>query len=110
MTFDSVNVTGASQRQNEYLRYIFTRSTRDTLDMAEAKDAYYRAVTSGRLRNLVPKARWNRNDSTFTLNLKADIKNSFNLGFGGYLSSNSRFNDVRFGRGINTLSFNFVFC
>ena len=105
VTFDSVNVTGASQRQNEYLRYIFTRSTRDTLDMAEAKDAYYRAVTSGRLRNLVPKARWNRNDSTFTLNLKADIKNSFNLGFGGYLSSNS--SSMMFASvGYNTLSFN----
>lgn len=105
VTFDSVNVSGASPHQNDYLRYIFTRTGRDTLDMAEAKDAYYRAVTSGRLRNLVPRSLWNPNDSTFRLSLRADVKNSFNLGFGGYVSSNS--NSMMFASlGYNTLSFN----
>ncbi|MCM1021269.1 MAG: patatin-like phospholipase family protein [Muribaculum sp.] len=105
VTFDTVKVTGATPRQNDYLRYIFTRSSHDTLDMEEAKEAYYRAVTSGRLRNLVPRAVWDERDSLFSLNLRADVKNSFNLGFGGYVSSNS--NSMMFvSLAYNTLSFN----
>lgn len=105
VTFDTVTVTGAAPRQNDYIRYIFTRGRSDTLSMAQAKDAYYRAITSGRLRNLVPRAEWNQADSTFSLAMRADVKNRFNLGFGGYLSSNA--NSMMFASlGYHTLNFN----
>lgn len=103
--FDSVNVTGGSPAQNAYIKYLFTKGRADTFGLAQAKDAYYRAITPGKLRNLVPRAEWNDSDRTFTLNLKADVKNNYNVGLGGFISSST--NSMLFmSAGYNTLSFN----
>ena len=75
------------------------------LGLAQARDAYYRAITPGKLRNLVPNALWNPSTGRFTLDLKADVKNNFAIGLGGYISSST--NSMLFmSTGYNTLSFN----
>ena len=103
--FDSVKVTGGSPHQNAYIKYLFTKGNDESFGLAQARDAYYRAITPGKLRNLVPNALWNPSTGRFTLDLKADVKNNFAIGLGGYISSST--NSMLFmSTGYNTLSFN----
>ena len=52
--FDSLEVEGADGRAKAYIRRIFSMENKDTLTIEEAKDAYYRIVSSGKFRDLVP--------------------------------------------------------
>lgn len=85
--FDSVNVKGGSPTQNDYIAYLFTENKPDTFSIDQARRAYYRAVTTGRLRNLVPNAVYNDSTGLFDLNLKATVHNNFHVGVGGYITS-----------------------
>lgn len=103
--FDSVSVTGASLKQNEFIKSVFTHTDADTFGLASAKDAYYRLISTGKLRNLVPNAVYNDSTGLFTLDMLADVKNKFNVGMGGYIASTS--NSMLFlSTGYSTLSFN----
>lgn len=105
--FDSVTVTGGTPRQNDYVAYLFDhrRSRTDTFGIADARDAYYRAITPGRLRNLVPHAVYNSANGLFRLDLKSIVKDNFKLGVGGYVSSSTS-SMLFMSAGYNTLSFN----
>lgn len=103
--FDSVSVTGASRHQNEYIKYLFTHNSADTFGISSARDAYYRALTPGRLRNLMPHALYNDTTGLFTLDLDATVKRNFKLGFGGYITSSTS-SMLFISGGYNTLSFN----
>ncbi len=104
--FDSVKVTGGKPGQNIYLESLFRRRHEtDTFGIAFAKEAYYRAITPGRLVNFVPTPLFDKADSIYTLNFKALVKDDFSLGLGGYMSSST--NSMLFLTGsYNTLSFN----
>ncbi len=90
--FDSVYVHGGSEAQNAYIRYIFTGRDpgADTLSMEQARTAFYRAISPGRLRDLTPHAA-GRPDTTglFTLDLRASVKDNLRVGFGGYVTSSA---------------------
>lgn len=111
--FDSVSVTGGTPSQNEFISYLFDHKYRhhtgnhnhtDTFGIAKAREAYYRAITGGRLKNLLPQAVYDSSDGLFNLNLKATVKDNFTIGFGGYISSSSS-SMLFMSAGYNTLSF-----
>lgn len=105
--FDSVSVKGGTPRQNEFIRYLFTYRSPDTFGIARARDSYYRAITPGKLENLVPEAVYNDSTGLFALNLKADVKNNFQVAAGGYVSTSTA-SMLYFSGGYNTLDFNFL--
>lgn len=89
MKITKVEVTGGTPAQNRYLTELFRERTgRGYMTLDEARDAYYRALSSGRLQNLVPTPVLNP-DSTFTLKYKAVVREDFNVGVGGYISSST---------------------
>lgn len=85
--FDTVAVSGATPRQNKYIKYLFDRNKADTFGIKQAKESFYRAVSSGKLRDLQPHAIANDTTGLFTLDLAASVKNNFRIGFGGYITS-----------------------
>ncbi len=87
--FDSVSVTGGTRSQDDYLEYLFTHHRADTFGLERARDSYYRAITPGKIENLVPHAIVNDSTGLFTLRMKATLKDNFKLGFGGYISSST---------------------
>lgn len=89
VVFNSVSVTGAKPSENSYIKYLFTKDRKDTFGIEKAKDAYYRAITPGKLENLIPTAVPDYSTGLFHLDLKADVKDHFKFGFGGYLSSST---------------------
>ena len=108
--FDSISVTGGTQKQNRYLRYLFTGSGRheaDTFGIARARASFYRAISPGRLRDLHPQSTYNDSTGLFALDLKAAIKDNFRVGFGGYVTSSTS-SYVYLSAGYSTLSFSSV--
>lgn len=108
LRFDSVKVTGATPNQNAYLKYLFTRKHHaDTFGITKARDAYYRAISSGKIRDLALNAVYDDTTGLFDLNVKASVKDDFKAGFGGYITSSS--NSYLFlSAGYSTLSFRSV--
>jgi len=102
--FDSVAVSGGSPGQNELLKRTFTYNSADTFGIARARDAYYRSITSGKLGNLMPHARFNNDNGLYTLDLKASIKDDFKIKFGGYLTTSTS-SMIFLSGGYNTLSY-----
>ncbi len=88
--FDRVNVTGGTPRQNDYISYLFRPAAgSDTIGIPCARDAFYRAISSGKLSDLQARAVYNDSTDLFALDLKAAVKGSFKVGFGGYITSST---------------------
>lgn len=103
--FDSVNVTGGTESQNDYIKFLFTKGKSDTLSLTDVRDSYYRAITPGKFSDLMLTAVYKPKTGLFNLNAKADVKNNYRFGLGGYVSSTT--NSFLFlSAGYNTLSYN----
>ena len=101
--FRDVMVKGGSLSQNNYIKYLFTGKKNRTFDLSEARESYYRAVTTGRFRNLEPTANLVDTTGLFDLNLKATVRDNINLGLGGFLTSSVN-SMVYLSAGYSTLS------
>lgn len=106
LTFDSVVVTGASPSQSRFLTYLFEgdRKKNKVITMDKVENAYYRAVTDGKLSDLLPQAEFGK-DGKNTLLLEATVKNPYSMGVGGWISSSTN-SMLYLTMGYHTLSFN----
>lgn len=106
ITFNDVIVTGSNNpQQNEYIESLFRFKNDSTFDIEEAKISYYHAISSQKIKDLVPTATFNDTTQKFTLNLKATPKNNYYVGVGGFLTSSTNsmlYLDTRY----STLSLN----
>lgn len=107
IVFDTVEVSGGTPSQDRYVRYLFTHNRPDTFGMRSARLSYYRAISSGMIDNMVPQAHYDRADGLSRLSVKTDIKQRFNVGLGGFLTSSTG-SFLYVSGGYNTLSFNSV--
>ncbi len=90
LRFDRVSVSGGTERQNDYIRYLFRpESGSDTIGIDRARDAYYRAISSGKLRDLSIHSAYDDTTGLFSLDMKAAVKGRFKLGVGGYITSST---------------------
>lgn len=104
LRFDSVQVTGATPSQARYLRTLFQPDPGEPVGIDKVQSAYYRAVTSGKLVNLLPQARFGR-DGHNTLLLEAKVKNPWQIGVGGWITTSSQ-SQLYIDLGYHTLSLN----
>lgn len=89
LRFDSVTVTGANEAQNRYLAHLFEAHRTDTFGVVHAREAFYEAVSSGKLRDLSMQARYNPATDLFSLHVGASVKNDFKVGLGGWITSSN---------------------
>lgn len=94
LRFDSISVNGGTPRQNAYIEYVFRGrshegTTSDTISVDRAREAFYRAISPGRLRDLSPHAVYNDSTGLFAMDLRAAVRNNINIGVGGYLTSST---------------------
>ena len=105
---DRVEVTGGTPRQNDYLRYLFhPRRGCDTIGVGRARDAYYRAISSGKLADLSVHTSFSDSTGLFTLRMRAAVKSRFRLGVGGYITSSAN-SFLYASAGFSSLSFRSV--
>lgn len=87
VVFDDVEVSGATVPQAKYIKHLFTHGRGNSpFTMDQASDAYYMAVSSGRLADLLPVAYPQANGMNL-LKLKADVKRPWSLSAGGLIST-----------------------
>lgn len=109
LRFDRIKVQGGTHSENKYLEYLFHPDKgRDTIGLDHARLAFYRAMSSGKIQNLTPKALPTPDTpQLFTLGLDANVKKSFAVGAGGYITTST--NSFLFLRGsYSSLSFNSI--
>ena len=109
VTFDSIEVTGATPQQAKYLKFLFEGKTKKgqpfkPIGLPQVKLGYYRAVTEGKLYNLLPQAKFGE-DGKNTLLLEATVKSPWSVGVGGWITSSTN-SMLYFTGGYHTLSFN----
>ena len=103
--FDAVKVSGATEGQARYLRFLFEgKKPYSPIGLTQVKDAYYRAVTDGKLTDLLPLAEFGQ-DGRDTLLLEASVKKPWNVGIGGWITSSTN-SMLYLTIGYHTLSFN----
>lgn len=92
LRFASVEVSGGNKYQNSYVKQLFDENKSDTFGIDQVRNAFYKSITTGTLKNLYPIATYNDSISAFDLNLKMKVKDDFSIGIGGYItSSNNRY-------------------
>ena len=89
LRFTDVKVEGAERSQNEYVQHMFVDDSTDVIDSEQAKVAYYRAISSGKIKDMLPKATYKPDDGLFGLNLDMTAKENLSIGAGGYLTSST---------------------
>lgn len=90
IAFDNVNVTGTNNnQQNKYIKRLFKFKKNSTFNIEEAKISYYHAISSQKIKDLLPTATFNDTTQKFTLNLKATPKDNYSVGIGGFLTSST---------------------
>ena len=105
LLFDTVTVSGGTPSQNDYVYSLFSKSNSDTFDIEFARNAFYKAITPGKFKNLEPTTSFNDTTKLFALHLQSTLKNKYSIGIGGYLTTSS--NSFLFlSGGYKTLSFN----
>ena len=89
VVFDSINVTGLSKHGHDYIKHLFTNHDGKPLSVDEFETSYYRAVTTGKIKDLLPICKFNKQTGRIDLTLKATAKDDFNVGIGGYATSSA---------------------
>lgn len=85
--FDEVVVDGATPSQAMNIKRQFTDGKRLPLNMEDVKEGYYKAVTDGKLIDLLPQARFEPGKANPDLILKATVKQPWTIGAGGWITS-----------------------
>lgn len=110
LRFDSLHVEGGTRQQNRYIRHLFIRGTdasADTFGIAHTREAYYRTISTGRIRDMRLDARQNDSTQLFGLGVRAFLRNDLQAGVGGYITSSTNSYLFLSGRW-STLSFHSV--
>ena len=106
--FDSIEITGASPSQAKYLKFLFDgkkeKNGYKPIGLEEVRRGYYRAVTEGKLYNLLPQAKFNK-DGENVLLLEASVKSPWSVGIGGWIASSTN-SLLYLTAGYHTLNFN----
>lgn len=103
--FQKVTVEGAAPPQDIYIKELFTKGKDTPIDMAEVKSGYYRAVSDEKFHDLLPQARFSEGNMQPDLVLKANVKQPWNVGLGGWITSSMQ-SQLFFTFGYHTLSWN----
>lgn len=87
--FDTITIEGTNKLTTNSLKHLFQPENNDYLDIPTAKKAYYRAITTGKFKDLVLSPQYIEDKNMFNLKMKVDAKDDLGVGIGGYLSSST---------------------
>lgn len=87
LIFQSIYVTGVSESQRKYIESQLHRDMNHEFSMEEFKRAYFKMLTSSKIKEIMPHAVYNRREKKFDLYLDVKMKEEITVGFGGNVSS-----------------------
>ena len=106
LVFDDIIVNGGNNSQQSFIRKQFEveKDSSNILNIKGLENAYYKLMSDNKISDMVPHAIYNDTTGLFTLVLDAKLKDKFEFGLGGYVSSgntNMMYLDAKY----KTLSF-----
>lgn len=87
LVFKNIYITGVSESQQKYIESQLHRDINQEFSMEEFKRAYFKILAYSKIKEIVPKAIYNRVNKTFDLHLYITMSDEINIGLGGNISS-----------------------
>lgn len=87
LIFRNIYVSGVSESQRKYIEAQLHRDINHEFSMEEFRRAYFKMLTSSKIKEIMPHAVYNRRDKKFDLYLDVTMKEEVTVGFGGNISS-----------------------
>ncbi|MDL2222420.1 patatin-like phospholipase family protein, partial [Parabacteroides sp. OttesenSCG-928-N08] len=87
LVFKNIYITGVNDEQRKYIEAQLHRDINQEFSMEEFKRAYFKMLTFSKIKEIVPKAVYNRKEEKFDLYLDVTIKDEVKVSFGGNVSS-----------------------
>lgn len=87
LVFKNIYITGVSESQQKYIESQLHRDINQEFSMEEFKRAYFKMLAYSKIKEIVPKAIYNRVNKTFDLHLYITMSDEINIGLGGNISS-----------------------
>ena len=87
LVFKNIYITGVSESQQKYIESQLHRDINQESSMEEFKRAYFKMLAYSKIKEIVPKAIYNRVNKTFDLHLYITMSDEINIGLGGNISS-----------------------
>ena len=106
LEFGSIDVTGIPENQARYIRNLFTENnTRIPFNIPEARDSYYRLISSGKVNDMRPTAKLDSVNGLFHITMPVELKKKWSASVGGWLTSSTN-SMLYLNTGYHTLSYN----
>ena len=86
LIFHNIYVTGVSEAQRKYIESQLHRDINSDFSMEEFKQAYFKMLTSSKIKEIMPHAVYNRKEKKFDLYLDVKMKEEVTVAFGGNIS------------------------
>lgn len=87
LVFKNIYITGVSESLQKYIESQLHRDINQEFSMEEFKRAYFKMLAYSKIKEIVPKAIYNRVNKTFDLHLYITMSDEINIGLGGNISS-----------------------
>ena len=87
LKFKNIYITGVSESQRIYIEEELQRDINDEFSMEEFKRAYFKMLSDAKIKEIIPKAVYNRKNKNFDLYLDVEVTDEVNVGIGGNISS-----------------------
>ncbi|MDR2918707.1 MAG: patatin-like phospholipase family protein [Tannerella sp.] len=87
LKFRNIYVTGVTESQRIYIEDQLHRDINGEFSMEEFKYAYFKMLSDAKIKEIVPKAVYNRKNKNFDLYLDVKITDEINVNIGGNISS-----------------------
>lgn len=89
LAFEKIVVNGGNNMQQSFIRRQFEveRDSANILDIGGMENAYYKLMSDNKISEMIPHAVYNDSTGLFSLILDTKLKDKFEFGLGGYVSS-----------------------
>lgn len=103
LRFGNIYITGVSDAQRTYIDVQLRRDINGEFSMETFKRAYFKMLSDSKIKEIIPKAVYNRKNRNFDLYLDVRMSNEIKVAIGGNISSHQA-NQLYLGVGYRQLS------
>lgn len=106
LEFQNIEISGANKNQQKYIKR-FLQHNNEVFSIEDFRKKYFMLLSDGRIKEIIPRARFNSENGNFDLLLKVDVQAPMVAHVGGNVSSSTS-NEAYFGVSFQHLS-NYAF-
>jgi NTE family protein len=87
LMFKNIYISGVSEAQQKYIEYQLRHDINDEFSMEDFKRAYFKMLSNSKIKEIIPRAVYNRRNRNFDLYLDVKVKEEISISIGGNISS-----------------------